>query len=237
MSHFLSRLRLAPNPTTDALKHVLDPDERGEAMDTHHRLLWTAFAANAPADKSVSHFLWRSEGKGVFYVLSSTKPDQGLLFQPPEVKDFAPRLATGDRLHFVLRVNATKTRPTRHLSEENGKLTHRRVDIVMHELFKIPHGEARRERRHEVANDVGCRWMSEQGNKYGFEVQQCSVETYSVQALPNHRGRRAGQPQFGILDLKGSLTVKNPIAFTEKLLRGFGRAKAFGCGLMMIRRA
>ena len=237
MSHYLSRLRLAPNPTTDALKPLLDPEERGAAMDAHHRLLWTAFATHGPGNKNESAFLWRSEGKGVFYVLSKNKPDQALLFQPPEVKEFAPALSHGDQLHFVLRVNATKTRPTKHLTENNGKLKNRRVDIVMHELFKIAKGEARREQRHQIAQQAGYEWLQAQGMKAGFNVLNCIVEGYSVEALPSHRGHRKGQPQFGILDLKGTLTVTDPSALTEKLLRGFGRAKAFGCGLMMVRRA
>jgi len=237
MSHYLSRLRLAPNPTTEALKSLLDPDQRGAAMDAHHRLLWTAFAANAPIDKTISPFLWRSEGKGVFYVLSKSKPDQALLFQPPEVKVFSPVLATGDTLQFVLRVNATKTRPTKHLTEEKGAWRDRRVDIVMHELFNVPRGKERQERRLQIAQQVGHAWLREQGQKSGFTIQECVVEDYSVEALPIHRGPRDRQRQFGILDLKGSLTVTDPIAFMEKLLRGFGRAKAFGCGLMMIRRA
>lgn len=56
-------------------------------------------------------------------------------------------------------------------------------------------------------------------------------------ALPGHGGPRRGQPQFGILDLRGSLTVTEPATFLAALARGFGRAKAFGCGLMLIRRA
>ncbi|WP_243641924.1 type I-E CRISPR-associated protein Cas6/Cse3/CasE [Rhodovulum steppense] len=45
------------------------------------------------------------------------------------------------------------------------------------------------------------------------------------------------QPQFGILDLEGRIEVTDPEALLARLARGFGRAKAFGCGLMLIRRA
>jgi CRISPR system Cascade subunit CasE len=33
------------------------------------------------------------------------------------------------------------------------------------------------------------------------------------------------------------LTVRNPASFLATLGQGFGRARAFGCGLMLIRRA
>ena len=64
-----------------------------------------------------------------------------------------------------------------------------------------------------------------------------TVSDYSVVALPGHVGKRAGQPQFGVLDLVGTLDITDPAAFVIRLGQGFGRAKAFGCGLMLIRRA
>ena len=60
---------------------------------------------------------------------------------------------------------------------------------------------------------------------------------YGVQALPAYRGPLRGQPQFGVLDMTGVLALEDPTAFLARLSAGFGRAKAFGCGLMMIRRA
>ncbi|WP_308340124.1 type I-E CRISPR-associated protein Cas6/Cse3/CasE [Thiolapillus sp.] len=37
--------------------------------------------------------------------------------------------------------------------------------------------------------------------------------------------------------MQGSLTVTEPDAYLATLKQGLGRAKAFGCGLMLIRRA
>ena len=48
---------------------------------------------------------------------------------------------------------------------------------------------------------------------------------------------RRGGPRFGGIDLEAGLTLTDPAAFLGRLLGGFGRAKAFGCGLMLIRRA
>ena len=42
---------------------------------------------------------------------------------------------------------------------------------------------------------------------------------------------------FSTLDFDGILTVNDPAAFLLALSRGFGAAKAYGCGLMLIRRA
>jgi CRISPR system Cascade subunit CasE len=40
-----------------------------------------------------------------------------------------------------------------------------------------------------------------------------------------------------MLEMTGRLEVNEPEAFLSHLSQGFGRAKAFGCGLMLIRRA
>jgi CRISPR system Cascade subunit CasE len=43
--------------------------------------------------------------------------------------------------------------------------------------------------------------------------------------------------EFSALDLSGVLEVQDGEPFLAALLSGFGKAKAFGCGLMLIRRA
>jgi CRISPR system Cascade subunit CasE len=42
---------------------------------------------------------------------------------------------------------------------------------------------------------------------------------------------------FSTLTFQGVLTVEDPAQFLAAVLRGFGAAKGFGCGLMLIRRA
>jgi CRISPR system Cascade subunit CasE len=235
MSLFLSRLTLRRDPATDALKQLIDPSERARALDAHHRLLWTAFADDPDRRRD---FLWRSDGHGVFFVLSARPPANAPLFAPPEVKDFAPDLSAGDRLVFTLRANATKDRPTRHLAtSKQGGSRDRRVDVVMDALHAMPAGAPRAEARMRVAAEQAEKWLSAQGARNGFAVCDLAVEDYSVMALPGHAGRRAGQPQFGVLDLTGEIEVTDPQAFVTKLGGGFGRAKAFGCGLMLIRRS
>jgi CRISPR system Cascade subunit CasE len=88
-----------------------------------------------------------------------------------------------------------------------------------------------------LAEDVGRQWLARQGEKAGFRVLSAEAADYSTEVLPGHRGPRKGQPQFGILDLAGRIEITDPAAFLAQLSLGFGRAKAFGCGLMLIRRA
>ncbi|WP_299362686.1 type I-E CRISPR-associated protein Cas6/Cse3/CasE [uncultured Paracoccus sp.] len=244
MTLYLSRVTLARSPATTALKALIDPVERsagdrlhdparGRIMDAHHRLIWALFADSSDCNRD---FLWRAEGSGRFLILSSRLPgaDGAGLFLPPESKSFAPDLRAGDRLSFVLRANATRTRRVA------PGIRAQRVDVVMDAIHALPSGrdsDARRETRMAAAAAAGRDWLARQGEAAGFEVTDFAAADYSVVPLPSHLGSRKGQPQFGVIEMAGRLSVREPQALLGQIPKGFGRAKAFGCGLMLIRRA
>lgn len=87
-------------------------------------------------------------------------------------------------------------------------------------------------------------WLRDKGTRNGFELVdeesmngrvrlQFQAEGYRWHAMPR-KGRNAG---FSSVDFDGSLRVVNPSLFKDMLFNGIGPAKAFGCGLMMVRRA
>lgn len=235
MTLYLSRLELKSDPGTNALKALINPAEQGRALDAHHRLLWSLFADGPERRRD---FLWRAEDRGRFFTLSRRPPRDGDLFKSPEVKVFEPDLKAGDRLSFVLRTNATRA-----LKSSDGSRG-KRADVVMHMLHTTPGKEtlpedrpsARPAERMTLARVAAWDWMEKQGLRHGFSPVDIGVEDYSVRALPLYRGPRKGQPQFGILDLTGVIEVTDADALAVALGQGLGRAKAFGCGLMMIRR-
>ena len=232
MSLYLSRLSLARDAGNAALSGLLDPADPGEAKNAHHRLLWTLFADGPDRARD---FLWRAEGQGRFFTLSQRPPQPHALFAPPEVKEFAPALAVGDRLTFVLRANATKDRAAiSRLPKEEQKS--RRVDLVMDLLRAVPKG-SRAEVRQDLVKQAAEDWFGRQAAAHGFTSEELIVNDYSVVSLPRQKGRREAHAKFGILDLSGTLRVNDPLAFVGRLGLGFGRARAFGCGLILIRRA
>lgn len=230
MTLYLSRLQISRAPAVAALDALLDPKEGGRQKDAHHRLIWSVFAGDPEAKRD---FLWRAEGAGRFLVLSARAPAQSPFFEPPESKEFAPDLAPGDELGFALRANATRTERTGGLSK-NGREKKRHIDLVMDALYPLKQGRA--EARMDAAQAAGSRWLAGQGARHGFAPLEVTVTDYRVQQLPGAAGKRAGQPQFGVLDIGGRLRVEDPAAFLARLAQGFGRAKAFGCGLMLLRR-
>ena len=87
-------------------------------------------------------------------------------------------------------------------------------------------------------------WVTRQGANHGFSVTPAeSADIELGLTIANYTQvpveRRRGEKPAGIstVDISGDLTVCDPAAFLAKLALGFGSAKAFGCGLMLIRRA
>ena len=233
MTLYISRLMISRKPAAAALAQLIDPDDPGRRDDAHHRLIWSAFAGDPDQRRD---FLWRADGRGCFIVLSRRPPGDSPLFDRFEVKEFSPDLAPGDRLTFKLRANATVTKKSSELAP-NGKPRRQHHDIVMEALRDVASGPDRANRRMVLARQAAKSWLDGQSARHGFTAEDCVVEDYSVRALPSHRGARRGQPQFGVLDLIGIISVTDPEAFVDKLSQGFGRARAYGCGLMLIRRS
>ena len=230
MTLYFSRLTLRRTAPTAALMPLLDPLEPGQAADAHHRLMWSVFSDGPTRERD---FLWRHDGRGRFFTLSARMPTANDLFHTHETKVFEPRLTIGDRLQFKLRANATKDRAAASRGPKDQR-KNRRVDIVMDRLHRAASGDVpRAELRDRVAEAAAAGWMERQGAARGFKPHLTAVEGYSTINLGLRR-RHGGT--LGILDLVGSIEVTSPDTFLSALAGGFGRAKAWGCGLMLIRR-
>jgi CRISPR system Cascade subunit CasE len=85
-----------------------------------------------------------------------------------------------------------------------------------------------------VSAAAGRAWLARQAETHGFRVDgETAVDGYARERIP----REGGKPIiFGRMDLTGLLTVQDPALFLAALAAGFGRSRAFGCGLMLIRR-
>jgi len=254
---WLTRLRLKRDAPAAALARVLDPDDPSERCQTAHRLLWTLFADHPDRRRD---FLWREErpgrgasGRSGFFVLSEREPvDSHGLFEMDPPKSWAPVLEAGDRLAFSLRANPVVTR-----RDEEGKP--RRHDIVMDRLKDVPRG-ARAEARQQALIEAGRAWLEAQGATHGFaieveeangkeeeddedaadreEAQRPLLRIDGYEQLRIRRGAKDRQPaRLSVLEFDGILRVDEPERFLAALRQGFGKAKAWGCGLMLIRRA
>jgi CRISPR system Cascade subunit CasE len=227
-----ARLRASRGEALSAIAPLLVPDGEGQRAGHAHRLVWLLFQEDADTKRD---FLWRDEGRGRFMILSRRPPSDPLGLFDLETKPFEPVLAPGDRLAFVLRANpvlATQkaTGPVKAGARARGK----RVDVVMHALHGVPKGERVRARDRLIL-EAGTKWLSAQGKEAGFRLAcEPAIDSYSQIVIERRRGRPA---TVAVLELKGQIVITDPPVFIAKLSRGFGSAKAFGNGLMLIRRA
>jgi CRISPR system Cascade subunit CasE len=222
---WLSRARLRRDAPVAALARLLVPDAAGARAAAAHRLVWALFADGPERQRD---FLWREEAPGQFLALSARPPGNLDDLFELDFKPFAPALEPGDRLGFSMRANPVIARPA--APGQRGK----RHDVVMDALYRMPAGE-RATTRMETVLAAGRAWLARQGTVHGFRPDpEVAVDGYETVVIP----RDSGSPvRFGVLDFTGVLTVEDPQQFLAALAAGFGRSRAFGCGLMLIRRA
>ncbi len=91
-----------------------------------------------------------------------------------------------------------------------------------------------------VVDDALEKWMIRQGQRHGFSLakdddNQCKLQNsaYRWHSIKADKGKKSG---FSSVDFLGDLDIIDVEKFTKALFGGIGRAKAFGCGLMLVKR-
>lgn len=195
-----------------------------------HQLLWRLFTEHQERP-----FLFRddtqSHGFPQFWVLSSVAPeDSSGLFQV-QSKTYSPQLAEGDRLAYKLRAN-----PTVSTKDSDGKA--KRHDVLMHAKKQaLQSGKLSPEPLAERMNQAAQSWICkpERLDHWGVSMDMApDIEGYCQHEISKRQGQH--QIKYSSVDYQGVLTVQDPARFTEVLFNGVGKAKSFGCGLLLVRR-
>ncbi|TQV82459.1 type I-E CRISPR-associated protein Cas6/Cse3/CasE [Exilibacterium tricleocarpae] len=162
-----------------------------------------------------------------FYVLSTVAPQAHLKYVTVKTKSFSPSLSKGRRLFFHLRANPVVRK------KRDGYKHSQKCDVLMDAKRQVSGSEPAWPAMEASAKS----WLVAQGEKKGFapDLNSLAVQQYQQHLLP-----KKGAPKpitFSSVDYQGLLAVTDPELFVAELGKGFGSAKAFGCGLMLIRRA
>lgn len=198
-----------------------------------HQYLWKLFEKAPDADRD---FLFRREQVGGwprFFMISDRLPAHANDVWKIESKGYAPQLYAGQQLAFSLRVNPVVTR----LSETGKKQRH---DVVMDLKKRMDYQsmpKADRPSMPSLIQKAGLAWLEARSGKYGFSFDQGAVRVdgYLRHSVTKKAGRE--MISFSTLDYAGLLTVIDPEQFQLALFQGIGPAKAFGCGLLLVRPA
>ncbi len=209
--------------------------ERLNGPYADHQWLWRWFPAERGTPRD---FLFRQrEADGIprYYVVSTRAPvDEGGTWRA-QTRDYAPLVHEGERLQFELRANPT----VRHGRDGKSK----RHDVVMEAKKKLL-GErgltrwadwtgADKPSLQAVAHPACSAWLQRKGEAMGFEPDS---DALTIESYDQHQEKPDKALCLSTVDLSGQLTVTDPQAFRTALLGGVGSAKAFGCGLLLVRR-
>jgi CRISPR system Cascade subunit CasE len=207
--------------------------QRATGPYSEHQWLWSFFPAE---EGSPRDFLFRRmdiDGMPRFYLVSKRLPQTLHGAWRVQSREYAPRLAAGTLLRFDLRANPVVTIGT------DGKST--RHDVVMHEKKRLlaERGLARwqewkgheKPELYELVNDACGRWLVSRSPRLGFEIVRGSL---LVAGYAQHIVKK-GSLRFSTVDFSGVLRVTETTAFSDSLVGGVGHAKAFGCGLLLVR--
>jgi CRISPR system Cascade subunit CasE len=229
-----TRARLKSDSSVAALAPILFPgDHSSLPPHTGKALVWSLFADGAARERD---FLWRWDGRkpgrlgGEFLILSERTPDNSHNLFDLESKVYDPELVAGDRLAFQLRANAVirKRAP--------GQTHSAKHDVVMNALSALEH-ESRASERPAIISNAGAAWVKRQVEAAGASLEPSEVLVDGYDQHEVSRGEKTSPLRFSSLEFAGILTVTDPVKLRQAIEKGFGASKAYGCGLMLIRRA
>ena len=199
-----------------------------------HQWLWRFLPA--PPGTARSFVFRRRDADGLprFYVVSHSAPTSPTPQWQVQSRPYAPSLAAGDHLAFELRANPVVTVKT-----AQGKAA--RHDVVMQArtlLLKEQHlthwadwTAPERPSMPALVQQSCSAWLLARCERLGIRLD---VRALNADGYEQHQGKR-GQLRFSTVDFSGHLTVVDPTALHSALVGGVGHAKAFGCGLLLIR--
>lgn len=192
-----------------------------------HQLLWQLFT-----EENERQFLFRQEislgGLPEFFVLSQTEPVIDPALFNVHSKAFKPNLVEGQRLAFKLRVN-----PTICVTDNAGKS--KRHDVLMHAKLQAKQIGKDAIAAKALMEQAAHAWITDERRlqQWGMRLDMLP----DIEGYTQHRSKKKSghELQFSSVDFQGVLTLTDSGCFLANYSKGFGRSKALGCGLMLIR--
>ena len=230
---YFSRVTIMPERLPrKVLMNLFDGNQYAE-----HQLLWQLF------DDDQRHYLFRREfGNGlicgqpaanrslpVYYMVSRDEP-VAVPGMDVQSKPYNPVIAEGDTFGFTLRANPIVSRKV------EGKKNSIQHDVMMDAKHRAKADNVSPVVMNEMIDQAARRWLLERTEGIGIELQDSALMFDGYQKHKFYKARDGKAINISTVDYQGLLTVSDVDVFKQALFTGIGRAKAFGCGLMMIRR-
>ena len=207
-----------------------------------HQWLWQYMAATAGTPRD---FLFRrrdsANNSPGFYLVSARKPEP--ISEAWDVKwlNYDPNLQTGQQFAFELRANPVVSHKV------DGKV--HRDDVVMREKKKLlaeknlahwsdwTSNDPEKPLLYDLVQSTCVHWLNKRAEYCGFKMVTTNdgAKKIRVDGYAQHRVEKK-DIRFSTVDFTGELVVTDVALFKQTLFAGIGHAKAFGCGLMLVKR-
>ncbi len=223
-----ARLRADAAGSDGALIKLLS--ELGATPGKLHDLVWTLFGDSAERDRDFVFRVDQEGGRPTVMAYAPRRPHaKAESLWRVDAKPFQPRLYPGDRVRFKLRANPVKQR--------DGQRIDAVYDTFNRERIAAEAAGGRVPDRLEVAQRVGADWLGRRAERLGLRLAAETIQAESYTTERVFPGDRRRPFTLGILDLTGEAEVTDPQAVATALPQGVGKARAYGCGMMLIARA
>lgn len=220
--------------------------EFAQSTYAEHKWLWNFFPSHSDQSRDFIFRRHEIEQMPRFYVVSQRQPKAFSEAWQVQSRAYEPLLQEGQRLTFQLRANPV-------ISKKNVAGKTQRHDVVMQAKKQLlaEHGfsekakwadwkdESNKPLLYELVQKHCAEWLAGVAKRNGFEItptddgaSQLQIDAYGQ----NKADKRDHNIRFSAVDFSGELRVTDPELFKQALFNGIGHAKAFGCGLLLVRR-
>lgn len=188
-----------------------------------HQAVWDLFADNPKRRRDFLYRLDFVERMPLVYTISHRSPNDVKRLWHIESKEYLPKVEKGMKMGFSARVSPTVKR--------DGK----RHDVVMDAKYKAGMSDSNgKVSTQELIADSCGKWLEKRVQENGFKTLQFRADGYQQSRFNKAKG---GKPvRYSTVDITGVLKVVEQKPFVDMLFAGLGPEKAFGCGLMLVRK-
>lgn len=202
----------------------IDKENRQKIKDLNHLGAYHSWVEECfpheISEETRSRKLWRIDqlnGKEYLLIVSRNQPDKQRLEkygvgESGQTKDYTPLLNSikeGQRLRFRATLNPVQSIHTGDENQKRGRI--------------VPH----------ITHNQQLKFLIDRAEKNGFllNVDEVTIvgRNYSILKKSGSRGVRISQVSY-----EGVLTVTDVEKFTNILIHGLGKKKAYGCGLVTV---
>lgn len=201
-----------------------------------HQWIWKFLPSERGSQRD---FLFRQHAGNPsgFYVVSSNQPVAMSDAWQVDSREYNPQILVGQRLAFELRANPVITQKIDEKKKRNDVVMSEKKKILEKKGFKRwadwQDSDPEKPLLYDFTQRVCALWLESRSERAGFSLirkNAIRVDGYSQ--------KRAFKKdiRFSTVDFSGILEVRNPDIFRQTLFKGLGAAKAFGCGLMLVKK-